>query len=185
VKIEGTYASHGPRDRIFALLVDEEVLRRCVPGCRSLTKQGEDRFSVALDVGLGSVAGSYEGTVSLSQKAPPERLEIAVDGKGKLGFVRGKASLQLTPAPHDGLQSTLIAYHGEVQIGGTIASVGQRVLQGTAKMMAGQFFAAVEAEAVAAESASAAPVQHGRWRDFLRWLHSLLRSVFRRRTPTA
>ncbi len=185
MKIEGTYASTGPRDRIFALLVDEEVLRRCVPGCRRLTKQGEDRFSVALDVGLGSVAGSYEGTVSLSQKAPPERLEIALDGKGKLGFVRGKASLQLTPAPHNGLQSTVIAYQGEVQIGGTIATVGQRVLQGTAKMMAGQFFAALEAEAIAAESASATPVQHGGWRNFLRWLRSVFRSLFRRRTGGA
>jgi carbon monoxide dehydrogenase subunit G len=183
VKIEGTYASRAPRDRIFALLVDEEVLRRCMPGCRSLTKQGEDRFSVALDVGLGSVAGSYEGTVSLSQKAPPERLEIALDGKGKLGFVRGRASVQLRP--HNGLQSTLIAYQGEVQIGGTLASVGQRVLQGTAKMMAGQFFAALEAEAITAESASAAPVQHGRWRNVLRWLRSMLRSIFRRPTRAA
>jgi carbon monoxide dehydrogenase subunit G len=182
VKIEGTYASHGPRDRIFALLVDEEALRRCVPGCRRLNKQGDDRFSVALDVGLGSVAGSLEGTVSLSQKSPPERLEIALDGKGKLGFVRGKASVQLTPAPRNGPQSTLIAYQGDVQIGGTIASVGQRVLQGTAKMMAGQFFAALEAEAIAAESASVAPVQHGRWRNFLRWLRSMLRSLFQRPT---
>ena len=184
MKIEGTYASRGPRDRIFALLVDEDVLRRCLPGCRRLTKQGDDRFSVELDVGLGEVAGSYEGTVILSQKAAPERLEIAIDGKGKLGFVRGKASLKLTPASDDGRQSTLIAYQGEVQIGGTIASVGQRVLQGTAKMMAGQFFAAVEAEAVAAESAAAAPVQHSRWRDFLRWLRSILRNMFRRPTRT-
>jgi uncharacterized protein len=184
VKIEGTYASHGPRDRIFALLVDEEVLRRCVPGCRRLTKEGEDRFSVALDVGLGSVAGSYEGTVSLSEKVPPERLQIALEGKGKLGFVRGRASLQLATPAQNGQPSTLIAYQGEVQIGGTIASVGQRVLQGTAKMMAGQFFAALEAEAIAAESASATPVQHGRWRNFLRWLRSILRSLFRRPTRT-
>ncbi len=180
MKIEGTYASQGPRDRIFALLVDEEVLRRCIPGCRRLIRDGEDRFSVALDVGLGSVEGVYEGTVSLSQRAPPERLEMVVEGKGKLGFVRGKASLQLTPTAHNGLQSTLIAYQGEVQIGGTIASVGQRMLQGAAKLMAGQFFAALEAEVRAAESASASPVQHGRWRNLVRWLRSVIRTIFRR-----
>ncbi|HEX4801951.1 MAG TPA: carbon monoxide dehydrogenase subunit G [Myxococcaceae bacterium] len=185
MRIEGTYASQGPRDRIFALLVDEEVLRRCVPGCRRLTKEGEDRFSVALDVGLGSVTGSYEGTVSLSEKVPPERLQIDIEGKGKLGFVRGKASLRLAAAAQNGAPSTLIAYQGEVQIGGTIASVGQRVLQGTAKMMAGQFFAAVEAEAVAAETASVTPVRHGPWQNFFRWLRSILRSMFRRPTRTA
>ncbi len=185
MKIEGTYTSQGPRDRIFALLVDEQVLRRCVPGCRRLIKEGEDRFSVALDVGLGSVEGTYEGTVSLRQKAQPERLEMILEGKGKLGFVRGKASLQLTPAAQNGLPSTLVAYQGELQIGGTIASVGQRMLQGAAKMMAGQFFAAIEAEAKAAESASAVPVQHGRWRNLFRWLRSIFRDIFRRTARTS
>lgn len=184
MKIDGAYTAQGTRERVFALLVDEEVIRRCIPGCRRLVREGEDRFAATLDVGLGSVQGTYEGTVSFSQKVPPERLEMIVDGKGKLGFVRGKASLQLAPAQNPP-QSTLITYQGDVQIGGTIPGVGQRMIQGAAKMMAGQFFAAIEAEAKAAESESAVAVKHGRLRNFFRWLRSIFRDIFRPPARTA
>jgi carbon monoxide dehydrogenase subunit G len=183
VKIEGTYTTQGTRERVFALLVDEEVVCRCIPGCRRLVREGGDRFSATLDVSLGSVQGTYEGTVSFSRKLPPELLEMAIDGKGKLGFVRGTASLQLA-APDSAPQTTLISYKGDLQIGGTIAGVGQRMLQGAAKMMAGQFFAAIEAEAKAAETESAT-VKHGPLRNFFRWLRSILRGLFRRPARTA
>jgi carbon monoxide dehydrogenase subunit G len=175
VKIEGKYVTPLPRERVFPFLIDENVARRCIPGCRQLIRESEDRFAVVLDLGLGSIQGTYQGTVSFSQKISPERLEMIVDGKGKLGFVSGKASLQLA---EDEPQTTLITYQGDVQIGGTIAGIGQRMLQGTAKMMAGQFFAAIEAEAKAAES-ELATVKHGRLRNFFRWLTSILRGVFK------
>ncbi len=184
MKIEGKYTTQGTRERVFALLLDEDMLRRCVPGCRRLVREGDDRFAVTLDVGLGSVQGTYEGTVSFRQKVPPERLEMIIDGKGKLGFVRGTASLQLGPGDN-AIQSTLITYQAEVQIGGTIAGVGQRMIQGAAKMMAGQFFAAIEAEAKAAATESAVAVKHGRLRNLLRWLRSILRNLFRRPARTA
>jgi uncharacterized protein len=182
VRIEGKYTVDAPPDRVFPLLVDEAVLRRCIPGCRRLVRESEDRFGVSLDVGLGAVQGTYEGTVTLSQKVPPERLEMIVEGQGKLGFVRGKAWLQLAPA-HNGSESTLITYQADVQVGGTIAGVGQRMIQGTAKMMAGQFLAAFEAEAKAAQSAQPISVKHGRVRNFLRWLRSIIRDLLQRRAP--
>jgi hypothetical protein len=88
--------------------------------------------------------------------------------------------LQLVPDDTSGKQSTRIAYQGEVQIGGALASVGQRMIQGAAKALVGQFFAAIEAEAKAAESAVPVSVRHGRLRNLLRWLRSILKGVFQR-----
>ncbi len=180
MKIEGSYTIQAAPARIFALLVDEDVLRRCVPGVRRLIREGEDRFALTLDVGFGSVQGTYEGRVALSEKVPPSRLQIAVDGQGRLGFVRGRGLLQLESDEKPGTQPTRIAYQGEVQIGGALASVGQRMIQGAAKAMVGQFFAAIEAEAIAAESPVPIPVKHGRLRNLLRWLRSILRGLFQR-----
>ncbi len=179
MNIEGTYAIQAPRDRVFALLEDEQVLRRCVPGCRRLVREGNDRFAATLDIGLGSVQGTYEGTVTLSGKVPPERLEMTVDGKGNLGFVRGRGTLTLEAAAEQGSSFTRIVYRGDLQIGGPVAGVGQRMFQGAAKMTAGQFFAAIEAEAKAAEGEAPTPVKHGLVRNFFRWLRSILRNLFR------
>ena len=181
MKIEGSSTIQAAPARTFALLIDEDVLRRCVPGVRRLIREGEDRFAVILDVGFGSVEGTYEGRVALSEKVPPSRLQIAVDGQGRLGFVRGKGLLQLESDEKSGAQLTRIAYQGEVQIGGALASVGQRMVQGAARAMVGQFFAAIEAEAKAAESQVPVPVKHGRLRNLLRWLRSILRGLFQRR----
>jgi carbon monoxide dehydrogenase subunit G len=181
VRLEGSYSIPASRERVFALLVDEQVLRRCVPGCRRLVQQGEDRFSATLDVGLGSVQGKYEGTVVLSKKVPPESLEMLVDGHGRLGFVRGKGALSLQRIEDQGPHFTRVLYQGEVQVGGNLASVGQRMVQGASKMMAGQFFAALEAEAKSLEARSPHPVKHSRLRNFFRWLRAIFRELFHRR----
>jgi carbon monoxide dehydrogenase subunit G len=185
VKIEGTYAIPAKRETIFALLVDENVLRRCVPGVQRLVRESENRFAATLDVGLGAVQGTYEGTVTLSERVPPERLEITVDGKGKLGFVQGKGLLRLETVMEAGSPLTRITYQGDVQVGGSVAAVGQRMIQAAAKMMIGQFFAAIEGEAKAAQSEKRAPVKHGPVRNFLRWLRSIIRDLFRRQARSA
>ncbi len=178
MKIDGNYTIHASRERVFALLVGEDVLRRCVPGCRRLVREGDDRFAATLEIGLGSVQGTYEGIVALRKKFPPEQLEMQIDGKGKLGFVRGTGSVRLEKVGEPEL--TRVFYHGDLQIGGSIAGVGQRMIQGAAKMVAGQFFAAIEAEANSAQSEASAPIKHGPVRTFLRWLRSTLRGLFSR-----
>jgi len=108
-----------------------------------------------------------------------------VDGQGKLGFVRGKGFLRLEAEESSGAPSTRLVYQGEVQIGGTLAGVGQRMIQAASKVMVGQFFAAIEAEAKAAQSTSAMPVRHGPLRNLLRWLRSILRGLFHRPARSA
>lgn len=142
MKIEGTQELHAQRDRVYSALTDPEVLRRCIPGCESLEKTAEDTYSATLKAGVGSIKGTFKGEVRLEDMRPPEHYRIVVEGKGAIGFAKGSADFDLEEK--DGV--TVIKYSGELQIGGTIAGVGQRMIQGAAKMMASRFFAALEAE---------------------------------------
>ena len=142
MKIESTQELHAPRDRVYAALTDPEVLRRCIPGCESLEKTAEDTYSATLKAGVGSIKGTFKGEVRLEDMRPPEHYRIVVEGKGAIGFAKGSADFDLEEK--DGV--TIITYSGELQIGGTIAGVGQRMIQGAAKMMASRFFVALEAE---------------------------------------
>jgi carbon monoxide dehydrogenase subunit G len=146
MKIESTQELHAPRDRVYSALTDPEVLRRCIPGCESLEKTAEDAYAATLKAGIGSIKGTFKGEVRLEDMRPPEHYRIVVEGKGAIGFAKGSADFDLEEK--DG--ATVITYSGELQIGGTIAGVGQRMIQGAAKMMASRFFVALEAEVKAA-----------------------------------
>lgn len=142
MKVDSTYEIKASRERVFAALVEPEVLRRAIPGCESLDKTGDDTYDATLKAGVGSIKGTFKGVVRLADMRPPEHYRIVVEGKGAVGFAKGSADFDLEEK--DG--GTLIRYSGEMQIGGTIAAVGQRMIQGAAKMMAAKFFAALEAE---------------------------------------
>ena len=164
MKIEGPHQLNAPRDRVYQALVDPEVLQRCIPGCERLEKTAENTYSVTIRAGIGAIKGVFTGTVRLEDMRPPEHYRIVVEGKGSPGFLKGSGDLDLE-AQGDG---TLIKYTGDLQLGGTIASVGQRMIQGTAKMMASQFFTALEAEARTEPGES--PPKHGLFRTALKSL---------------
>ena len=142
MKIEATYEIKAPRERVYAALIEPEVLRRAIPGCESLEKIGDNLYAATMKAGIGAIKGSFKGEVRLEDMRPSEHYRIVVQGKGAVGFAKGSADFDLEEK--DG--GTLIKYSGEMQIGGTIAGVGQRMIQGAAKMMASQFFAKLEAE---------------------------------------
>jgi carbon monoxide dehydrogenase subunit G len=172
MKVEGTHQLSAPRDRVYQLLVDPAVLQRCIPGCERLEQTAEDTYSATIRAGVGAIKGVFTGTVRLEEMRPPEHYRIVVKGKGAPGFLKGAGNLDLE-AEGDG---TLIKYTGDLQLGGTIASVGQRMIQGTAKMMAGQFFTALEAEAQTV--AGDPPPKHGFFRTALRWFSGWLKNLF-------
>jgi len=95
-----------------------------------------------MKAGIGPVKGTFKGNVQLQDMRPPEHYRIVVEGKGLIGFAKGSANFDLEE--QDG--GTLVKYAGELQVGGTIASVGQRMIEGAAKAMATKFFTALEAE---------------------------------------
>ena len=173
MKIEGTHQLNASRERVYELLVDPGVLQRCIPGCERLEKTEEDTYSATIRAGVGAIKGIFTGTVRLEDMRPPEHYRIVVAGKGAPGFLKGSGDLDLEAQG----EGTLIKYTGDLQLGGTIASVGQRMIQGTAKMMASQFFTALDAEAQT--RAGDPPPQHGFFRTALRWFSGWLRSVFR------
>ena len=142
MKIAGTHELHAPRERVFAALIDPDVLQRCIPGCESLEKSGDDVYVATMKAGIGPVKGTFKGNVQLQDMRPPEHYRMTVDGKGGPGFVKGSGNFNL--AETNG--ATLITYEGEMQVGGVIAGVGQRMIEAAAKMLAAQFFKALESE---------------------------------------
>ncbi len=138
MKIEGTYKIPAPRDLVWQHLMNPEVLARALPGCEKIEPNPDGSFHAELKVGIAAVKGTYQGRVEILDPAQPEHFRLKVEGQGKGGFLKGEGTLTLT----DGSAETLISYAGEAQVGGLIASVGQRLLHGAAKQIIKQFFQA-------------------------------------------
>lgn len=173
MKIEGKQELRAKRDRVYEALVDPAVLQRCIPGCERLEKTGENTYSTTLRAGAGSIKGVFTGNVKLEDMQPPSHYRISVDGKGQPGFLKGSGDLDLEEIGG----ATVVNYKGDVQVGGTIAGVGQRMIQGAAKMMATQFFTAIEAEAQTEKHEP--PPAHGFFRTALRWFSGWLSRLFK------
>ncbi|HKP86405.1 MAG TPA: carbon monoxide dehydrogenase subunit G [Blastocatellia bacterium] len=173
MKIEGRQELNAKRERVYQALVDPAVLQRCIPGCERLEKTGENTYSTTMKTGVGSIKGVFTGNVKLEDMKPPSHYRITVDGKGQPGFLKGSGDLDLEEV--DG--TTVVNYKGDVQVGGTIAGVGQRMIQGAAKMMATQFFTAIEAEAKT--EAHEPPPEHGFFRTALRWFSGWLKRLLK------
>ena len=125
-----------PVEALWAALNDPAVLKACIPGCKEMIADGEDRYRIVLNLKVASVGGSFEGEIELSDKVPPTQCRIRVAGSGTLGHGSGAASFSL--AAH--AEGTTMRYSGEGEIGGLVAGVGQRILKGVAKHLIGQFF---------------------------------------------
>jgi uncharacterized protein len=136
VKLAGSYTLPFPPERAYRLMQDPEVLARALPGCESLEKIGEDEYRMKMKMALASLSGAFEGKVKIADQAPPSSFRLLVEGAGKIGFVKGDGVLRLTAND----AGTEVAYEGDAQVGGTIAAVGQRLIDGTAKMMTRRFF---------------------------------------------
>jgi uncharacterized protein len=162
MKLDGTYSIRYPRADLWRLMIDPEVLCRCVPGCENLEALPDGSYKMTLKAGVGSIKGVFTGSIRLEEMREPEHFKMLVDAKGAPGFVKGVGTLDLAEVSPE----TVVTYSGDVSVGGTLASVGQRMIQSSARMMAAQFFAGIEAEAAAAARAKAAsvpvePPKHG------------------------
>ena len=136
MKLEGSHDIPVPRERVWAAFLDPEVLRQAIPGCEKLDAIGDGEYKVTLKIGVAAVKGTFEGKVRLFDMKPPESYRMAVEGSGGPGFIRGETQIALSDA--DG--GTRVSYTADVQVGGLIAGVGQRMIGGVSKMMADQFF---------------------------------------------
>ena len=172
MKIEGTQELRATSQRLYECLTNPEVLQRCIPGCERLEQTGENVYSATLRAGVGSIKGVFTGNVRLADIVVPSHYRITIDGKGQPGFLKGTGTLDL----EEGDNKTIVKYAGDAQVGGTLASVGQRMIQGAAKMMAAQFFAAIEVEAKRAPEDE--PPKQGFVRNALRATSNSVRKAF-------
>ena len=112
------------------------MLARAIPGCESLEKIGPDEYRMKMKMALASLSGAFEGKVRITEQNPPDSFRLVVEGSGKIGFVKGEGLLKLSTVEG----GTQVAYDGDAQVGGTMAAVGQRLIDGTSKMMIKKFF---------------------------------------------
>ena len=136
MKLQGAYDVPAPRQTVWDAFQDPAQLRQAIPGCEKLEAVGPDEYKATMKVGVGGVKGTFEGKVRLAEKKPPESYKMAVEGSGGPGFIRGETLITLSDADN----GTRVAYSADVQVGGLIASVGQRMLGGVSKMLADKFF---------------------------------------------
>jgi carbon monoxide dehydrogenase subunit G len=149
VKLSGTYPLSATPERAYELLQDPGVLARCMPGCESLTRIGENEFAMRMKMTLASLGGRFEGKVRITEPNPPTSFRLVVEGAGRIGFMKGDGLLR-TEAAAGG---SAVHFDGEVQVGGTIANVGQRLIETTAKMLIKKFFEKVNGEATGQKAA--------------------------------
>jgi hypothetical protein len=136
MKLEGSYDVAAPRAKVWAAFLDPKQLRKAIPGCEKLEALGPDEYKATMKIGVAAVKGTFEGKVRLSDKKPPESYRLSAEGSGGPGFVKADTLITFTETA-DG---TRVSYSADVQVGGLIAGVGQRMLGGVSKMMADQFF---------------------------------------------
>jgi carbon monoxide dehydrogenase subunit G len=143
IEIARTYTFDAPLDRVWQLLMDTTALASCIPGCERLDADpgAEHRYRISLAVKLAAVMGTYEGSVELVDLMPMQSYKLLAEGKGRPGFVKGNAAIALA---REG-DATTLTVAGEVQTGGAIARVGQRIIKSAARLMMDRFFKRLKA----------------------------------------
>jgi carbon monoxide dehydrogenase subunit G len=141
VRIEGSEKVGVARSVVWTGLNDPQVLRACTPGLTRLDESAKDHFDAVLELAVPALSGRFEGSVDIVERVEQERMKLRLKGQGAPGFVNGSAELALRDAEGGG---TELGYVVDVQVGGQIARLGQRMIFGVTKEMLGQFFEALE-----------------------------------------
>jgi len=137
MKLEGEHVFKGPREAVWEMFYDPEVLASALPGTQKLEMVAENEYEGAMNVRIGPVSGSFTGKLVISDVVEPESCTLMVDGRGTPGFAKGVGRVQFID---QGDGTTLLKYEGEMNIGGSLASVGQRMIDSVAKTMIRQAF---------------------------------------------
>jgi len=159
----GEYRIPAPRQKVWEALNDPAILQQAIPGCESLEKTSDNELKASVRMRIGPVSAKFGGKVTLSDFDPPTSYRISGEGQGgAAGFAKGGAVVKLA----DDGAGTLLTYNADAQVGGKIAQVGARLIEGTAKKLADEFFSKF-AELVGAssepqpQSAAVAPPESG------------------------
>jgi uncharacterized protein len=155
MKVTGSATVRAPIEKVWTSLNDPDLLRRTIPGCEGLEPIGPDAYRMTVTAGVAAIKGSYLGEVRLTDPQPPTAFTLRANGSGGPGTVDAAVRVQLADA---GDGTTTVTYDADAMVGGAVGGVGQRVLSGVAKRMAGEFFKAVDAD-LAGVPAAAVPAE--------------------------
>jgi carbon monoxide dehydrogenase subunit G len=142
VNLDGSAVLHAEPERVWAVITDPAVLARTIPGCESLEQVGDDEYKMNVSVGVGAIRGTYAGEVKLTDQQRPASYVMHASGAGAPGNARATVTINLEPNG----EGTTLTYSADAVVGGPVAGVGQRMMTGVAKRMAGQFFTAIDDE---------------------------------------
>ena len=156
----GTQRIEASREAVYTALNDVDVLRQCISGCETIERLDDGSMKATVTLKIGPMKVSFAGAVTLSDLDPPNGYTIAGEGSGGIaGFAKGQAAVRLEP---DG-EATLLHYTVKADIGGKIAQLGSRLIDGTAKKLAGEFFAKLGAIVDGTAAAAPEPVKKTGW----------------------
>jgi len=128
-----------PQQETWNALNDPQILKDCIPGCESMERAGDNQYEVVLVAKVGPVSAKFKGRMTITESDPPRAYTLVFEGQGgAAGFAKGAANVELTPQD----SATLLSYTAKATIGGKLAQVGSRLVDGVAKKLAGEFFAA-------------------------------------------
>jgi carbon monoxide dehydrogenase subunit G len=137
MEMKGTHLIPAPKETVWDALNDPDVLRECIPGCKELEKKSDTELSATVVAKVGPVKATFKGEVTLENLNPPNSYSIVGEGKGGIaGFAKGGADVVLTDAEG----GTQLDYEVNAKVGGKLAALGSRLIDSTAKKLAGDFF---------------------------------------------
>jgi carbon monoxide dehydrogenase subunit G len=143
VNLDGSAVLSAPPERVWEVITDPAVLARTIPGCETLEQVGDDEYKMNVSVGVGAIRGTYAGEVKLTDQQRPKSYVMHASGAGAPGNARATVTINLEQGEAG---TTTLTYSADAVIGGPVAGVGQRMITGVAKRMAGQFFKAIDDE---------------------------------------
>jgi carbon monoxide dehydrogenase subunit G len=143
VNLDGSAVLSADPDKVWEVITDPAVLARTIPGCETLEQVGDDEYKMNVSVGVGAIRGTYAGEVKLTDQQRPKSYVMHASGAGAPGNARATVTINLEQGEAG---TTTLTYSADAVIGGPVAGVGQRMITGVAKRMAGQFFKAIDDE---------------------------------------
>jgi carbon monoxide dehydrogenase subunit G len=143
MELTGEHTFNAPRQQVWDFLMDPEVLKEALPGVEKMEVIGPDEYAATMKIGIAMIKGTFSGKVKIMDKVEPSSYRMLIEGSGPQGQVSGEGTLELV---EDG-GKTIVKYHGEANVRGTIARVGARMIQPAARTIVGQFFNRLESKA--------------------------------------
>ena len=142
MEVSASYLFNAPPPQVWATLMDPAALQRAMPGCESLETVGDGEYQAVVNLGIGLIRGRYNAKIAIKDAQPPQSYRLLIDGSGSIGFARGESLVTLTATD----DKTTVQVSSQGQAGGTVARVGQRMMESVARGMLDQFFTALQKE---------------------------------------